>query len=295
MNNLDLFDLEFNKNYIPIQKVLNDIKNRFKQISTNVNNNLKQDIYKIDEETTLEHLYSDTFNQIEFTKNGHACCFENYPSFIIEYPNGDYCCKYQQILNGISKLHRIDNPATILISNYYKILMYYIDGKKHRSNGPALMEKKSINNNNEYLFVYYTNDKMNRDNDEPANIFIDEEQKIESWYKNGEMHRDNKPAFIKYNNHEIVEQIYYQNNQIHRLDGPAIINSHYKRYSIFDNCMTAFEYKKFLFRIKYVNIFNKWLNNTLLNNKQLLEIAEYNNFKKAKKYLLALAILDELK
>ena len=172
--------------------------------------------------------------------------------------------------------------------------MYYINGKKHRLDGPALMEKKLINNN-EYLFIYYTNDKINRDNDEPARIFIDEEQKIESWYKNGEMHRDNKPAFIKYNNHKIVEQIYYQNDQIHRLDGPAIINQHYKRYSLFDNCMTAFEYKKFLFRLRYVNISNKWLNNTLLNNKQLLEIAEYNNFKKAKKYLLALTILDELK
>ena len=44
MNNFDLFDLEFNKNYIPIQKVLNDIKNRFKRISTNVNDALKQDI-----------------------------------------------------------------------------------------------------------------------------------------------------------------------------------------------------------------------------------------------------------
>lgn len=294
MNNFDLFDLEFNKNYIPIQKVLNDIKNRFKRISTNVNDGLKQDIYKINEETTLKHLYSDTFNQIEFTKNGYACCFENYPSFIIEDFNGNYCCKYQQILDGTSKLHRIDNPATILISNYYKILMYYINGKKHRLDGPALMEKKLINNN-EYLFIYYTNDKINRDNDEPARIFIDEEQKIESWYKNGEMHRDNKPAFIKYNNHKIVEQIYYQNDQIHRLDGPAIINQHYKRYSLFDNCMTVFEYKKFLFRLRYVNISNKWLNNTLLNNKQLLEIAEYNNFKKAKKYLLALTILDELK
>ena len=59
--------------------------------------------------------------------------------------------------------------------------------------------------------------------------------------------------------------------------------------------MTVFEYKKFLFRLRYVNISNKWLNNTLLNSKQLLEIAEYNNFKKAKKYLLALAVLNELK
>lgn len=285
---------------MPVLTILSDIKSRFKLINTEVLNNFTEDIYKLTDKIILTHTHNKYTNILKFTKNGLYCCFEDYPSYIKEDKDGNYYyCEYQQIFGKTSKLHRVNGPARIKIMDDVKRLLYYENGLKHRLNKPAVIEENNISiikykKDFNQTFIYYKNGYIYRDEDKPAKIYVYGKQKIEYWYKNGERHRDNLPAIIEVHNNKIVEQVYYQNDEIHRLDGPAIIKPHYKLYVLFGKYMSPINYKIFLFKLKHIKLFEKSIFNERLTKKQLLEVAEYNNFKKATNYLLTLTVLDEL-
>ena len=285
---------------MPVLTILSDIKSRFKLINTEVLNNFTEDIYKLTDEIILTHTHNKYTNILKFTKNGLCCCFENYPSYIKEDKDGNYYyCEYQQIFGKTSKLHRVNGPARVKIMSDVKKILYYENGLKHRLNKPAIIEENNISiikykKDFNQTFIYYKNGYIHRDEDKPAKIHVYGKQKIKYWYKNGERHRDNLPAIIEINNNKIVERVYCQHDEVHRLDGPAIIKPRYKLYSLFGKYMSPISYKIFLFKLKHIKSFEKSIFNERLTKKQLLEVAEYNNFKKTTDYLLTLTVLDEL-
>jgi len=87
-------------------------------------------------------------------------------------------------LNDIIKLtwHRVDGPAYI---NYIgKYIEYWIDGKIHRTNGPACIKYYDDNNKKHEIYVI-----------------------------NGKRHRLCGPAYIEYDtNGNILQEEYYINN-----------------------------------------------------------------------------------
>lgn len=111
---------------MPALTILSDIKSRFELINTEVSNGFTEYIYKLTNEIILTHTHNKYTNILKFTKNGLCCCFENYPSYIKE-DEDYYYCEYQQILNGTSKLHRVNGPARVKIMSdvkkYYTMKM----------------------------------------------------------------------------------------------------------------------------------------------------------------------------
>jgi len=111
----------------------------------------------------------------------------------------------RSFLNGLK--HREDGPAIIDIKGGQ---YWYIYGLKHREDGPA----KIMPNGTQY---WYIDGKKHREGG-PAVIYPDGEQ---SWYINGKLHREDGPAVI----HVGGAQSWYINNELHREDGPAVINA----------------------------------------------------------------------
>jgi hypothetical protein len=118
---------------------------------------------------------------------------------IIKYKDGSI--EYQKN----EKLHRVDGPAVIDDN----LIMYYIEGIKHRDDGPAVTYKYK----NEKIEEYYKDGLLHRE-DGPA---IDSES-VKEYYLYGVRHRDNGPAVI-----EKGVEMYYKNGIIHNDQGPAII------------------------------------------------------------------------
>ena len=296
------FNFNFNKYYIPINTIIKDISKRFKitsskQMSIGFTNRI-ENIYRLPNGIIFTHTYNESVSTISFTKNGLMCDFENYPSLIQEDKiTNYYTCMYQIISNGLSIPHRINGPAIITLTTSMKKISYYVEGKRHKSDGPAVIEENKLNNkkrDTSYKFIYYTNGKRNRNNDEPAQIYICGETKIEYWFKNGEKHRDNLPAVIETKKNKVIEQIYYKNGVIHRMNGPAIIQRNHKIYALYGSYMSSLYYKIFLFKLKHISIFKNLTKNGTLTNKKLLEIAEYHNYTKSADFLLIRIILEEL-
>ena len=94
------------------------------------------------------------------------------------------------------------------IKRFEDITEYYLNGKRHREDGPAV---EYSNGRKEY----YLNDKIHREN-EPA-IEYTNGDKI--YYLNGLRHRENGPAVECANG----GKEYYLNGKRHREDGPAVI------------------------------------------------------------------------
>ncbi len=79
-----------------------------------------------------------------------------------------------------------------VIVNYHGSQAWYLNGKFHREDGPAVIW---------------------------ANGY-------QSWYLNGKLHREDGPAVIGANGY----QAWYLNGQLHREDGPAIIYANGEQY-----------------------------------------------------------------
>jgi len=103
---------------------------------------------------------------------------------------------------------KIIKALTIKTTTIYGDQEWYLNGKRHRENGPALIDK---HDNQEW----YINDKLHRE-DGPAVIYADGGQE---WYINDKLHRKNGPAVIKKNGYKA----WYINNKLHRENEPAII------------------------------------------------------------------------
>lgn len=96
------------------------------------------------------------------------------------------------------KRHRIDGPAKIHYDKHSNITKecYYNNNKLHRTDGPAIVCYKD---NKIYCFTYMVDNKIHRD-DGPAYQTISTNGDIESqiYYKHGVLHRDNdEPAIIQ--------------------------------------------------------------------------------------------------
>ena len=86
--------------------------------------------------------------------------------------------------------------------------LWYINGKKHREDGPAV---EYTNGDKEW----WINDQCHRE-DGPAIEYC-----YKAWYTNGQLHRIDGPA-VEYTN---GDKEWYLYGILHRLDGPAIENS----------------------------------------------------------------------
>lgn len=97
---------------------------------------------------------------------------------------------------------------------------YYLDGKKHRDDGPATI----FRNHRMIEAKYYRNGRLHRDGG-PALVEQDANGSIveQHFYRFGELHRENGPAtFWRLGDGSTVEQ-YFQDGKLHRRDGPAIV------------------------------------------------------------------------
>ena len=145
--------------------------------------------------------------------------------------------KYYKIVNPYSMnipvinwkriLHREDNLPAIEFEDLSKV--YYVDGKLHRTDGPAIIGK-----NSKYLTIserYYVDGKLHR-TDGPAEILCDDSgiKEYERYYIDGKLHRTDGPADIRYFDNGFIKiEKYYVNGIMTRSsttldgDGPGII------------------------------------------------------------------------
>lgn len=138
--------------------------------------------------------------------------------------------------NGKGQLHREnDNPALIkflnildegndqINPNNFLTKEWYIDGKKHRVNGPAVINYR--NNGEIYEEYWYIDNKKHREDGPAIIIYKDNKISEEYWYINGIRHRVDGPAYRYFYNNEILgNETWYMNNLRHRLDGPANVS-----------------------------------------------------------------------
>ena len=102
-------------------------------------------------------------------------------------------------------------------------------GKQVINNTPwwRMVEKEFIRKETDQngKIVWYKNNKIHRDGNEPAIIHPDGTQE---YYKHGLLHRDNdEPAVIQYFSRGGYEKLWYQNGRLHRDgDKPAITDNY---------------------------------------------------------------------
>jgi hypothetical protein len=125
--------------------------------------------------------------------------------------------KLFSILN--KELSKVFNPLSyemrfreIVENEYYEI--YYLDGKLHRTGGPARISARIPGKWVEW--EWFKHDKLHRDNG-PARYNIDGE---EEWYENGVIHREGSPAYISPLS---KGEGWFAYGEQHRLDGPAVM------------------------------------------------------------------------
>jgi hypothetical protein len=102
---------------------------------------------------------------------------------------------------------KILNDQTKIVENDGKII-YMVDGKKHREDGPAVIT--------EYVKEWWYNDKLHR-HIGPAVEYADGDRE---WYFNGLRHRESGPAVI----YKGIKE-WWRNGVRYREDGPHIITA----------------------------------------------------------------------
>ena len=114
------------------------------------------------------------------------------------------------------------NTFTGVVINERKDIVYYLNGKLHREDGPAI---EFANGNKEW----FLNGEYHRENG-PA---VEHINGIEKWYLNGKYHREDGPAIISKTWHKS----WYLNGKRHREDGPAVeYISGNKEWRLNDKC-----------------------------------------------------------
>jgi len=124
--------------------------------------------------------------------------------YIYYTKDGKFTSKRRELI-PIENLISTENKPSILWRDKYK--EWWINGKRHRKNGPAMIR----GSNQEWWF----NGKRHRIN-KPAVIDGGEKE----WWKNGKPHRLDGPAVEWANGHKE----WWLNGKKHRLNGPAYIN-----------------------------------------------------------------------
>jgi hypothetical protein len=112
-------------------------------------------------------------------------------------------------------MKRKDEP--VCKTNKYGYKSWYINGKLHREDGPAVEYADGTKH-------WCLNGKYHRE-DGPA---VENADGDKFWYLNGKLHRTDGPA-VHYNNDD---RVWYLNGLPHREDGPAIDNRSIKQWRV---------------------------------------------------------------
>ncbi len=115
--------------------------------------------------------------------------------------------------------HNSNGPAVLEYKdNVLNVEEWWINGKKHRLDGPAYINKANG------VTTWFLDGNRHRI-DGPAHV--NTKKDIESWYINGKLHRTDGPASRKGKN-----TWWYKNGLLHRTDGPARVIGNKKTYFI---------------------------------------------------------------
>jgi hypothetical protein len=118
------------------------------------------------------------------------------------------CCEYVQnhAKNAFTRIYKYQNN-----------IRYYLAGRLHRDDGPAVIYSDGD-------FNYYRFGRLHREDGHAC--FINGNK---HYYINGKIHREDGPATIYHNGC----MRYYVNDRLHREDGPALIDGGgYSKYYI---------------------------------------------------------------
>jgi len=115
--------------------------------------------------------------------------------------------------------HASKHKQTVL-SNGTVVEAWRKDGKLHREDGPALVERYP---DGTVIEQWYRNGKLHRE-DGPAWVRrYPDGTVVERWYRNGKRHYEGGPAWVeRYPDGTVIEQ-WYRNGELHREDGPALV------------------------------------------------------------------------
>lgn len=123
--------------------------------------------------------------------------------------------------NGV--LHREENlPAMIVNEKFESKMLFAVDGKLHRTDGPAYLHVKKlwIEDERDYeevsCSIYYENGQIHRDNGPAIRDMIRGEI---AFYRRGFLHKTDGPAVST-----TTMTVWYIGGQRHRIDGPAFIS-----------------------------------------------------------------------
>ena len=173
-----------------------------------------------------------TFNIINWTNSSFDTLYNLINAFFKKiYYRGE-----QYYVGG--KLHRKDGPAVIGQDGR---LEYYQDGQLHRENGPAII--------NGTRKEYYQYGKLHRENGPAVQIF----SFYKEYWMNGQLHREDGPAIM----HHDGTKIYYIHGKKHRLEGPAIIGPKEKGEWFISNINITDEVNEWLLLTGYKVPLNK--------------------------------------
>ncbi len=124
--------------------------------------------------------------------------------------------------------------AFTIISRDYNSIKYYLVGRLHREDGPAILYDDGD-------FNYLRLGRLHREDGYAC--FINGNK---LYYIKGHLHREDGPAIIYYNG----SKQYYVNGDLHREDGPAIINKYgHSQYYIHGVKYSRFEFIKLGYKI----------------------------------------------
>lgn len=132
--------------------------------------------------------------------------------------------KYEFWFNSDKKLHREDGPAAIKKNNGESYECWFINGELSNSEKPSFIWKYRSYLGEILILqeIWYLNNKIHRDNDEPAIIMKNDiGTLVKIWYINGNNYRPSgKPSYIEYHNDKLyIERYTDEYGEEHRENG----------------------------------------------------------------------------
>lgn len=137
--------------------------------------------------------------------------------------NLDYFCR---------PIYSIVDGATIFCEKTVCKVVYLKDGRKHRIDGPALIEYGVIRKTNGTLVSVIKSEEWFIEGghhriDGPAVTTIKSDAVHQAWFVDGKIHRVDGPAAVTTHESGWIEEDWYQNGKRHREDGPAEGDNYY--------------------------------------------------------------------
>jgi antitoxin component YwqK of YwqJK toxin-antitoxin module len=209
---------------IYISYILNKIKNKNKDITFKIINNILHEV----KTTITTNSKKEIKTVIEYFVNGKLHREGDKPASFTHVDNFyQYNSAVLSIIHDISQwyingnLHReSDKPAYV----QGRVNKWYINGKLHREGDkPAylIIDEKDQ--------AFYINGLLHREVDKPAKIETTDIGSISYWYINGKLHRNNQPAIVYSNGYG---EAYYRNGELHSYDSYSsnFVQSDYKHF-----------------------------------------------------------------